>query len=143
MWLRILLIGAMAVGSVAVWVASPILWLWITSRLQRVQPSMGPYVLMLVGITFTSVVLGKCLAILNRTYGSVTGTSPTVKLVAPWRRSLRGGRSLKRETDGRLPVSVLDVVMVISVAIALVALVAWFVVVKPTPPGIGPGGAKH
>ncbi len=138
-WLRVLLIGAMAVGSVAVWVVNPMLWLWITARLQRVQPSMGPYVLMLVGITVTSVVLGKGLATLNRAYGNVTGTSPTLRVVAPWRRSLRGGRSLKRETDGRLPVSVLDVVMVVSVAIAVVALVLWFFVVQPAPPGIGPG----
>jgi hypothetical protein len=141
-WLRVLLIGAMALGSVAVWVVNPMVWLLITARLQRVQPSMGPYLLMLVGITLTSVVLGKGLASLNRAYGNVTGTTPTVHLIAPWRRSLRGGRSRKRETDGRLPVSVLDVVMVISVAIAVVALVVWFFVVQPAPPGIQPGGSK-
>jgi hypothetical protein len=38
---------------------------------------------------------------------------------------------------------VLDVVMVITVLVALVAFTAWFVIVNPTPPNIGgPGPAK-
>ena len=139
---RVAIVAAMAFGSVALWVANPLFWLWVTARMQTVDPSMGPYALMLFGITLTAVVLGKGLARLNRLYGSVAGTTPTVRVIMPWRRSLRGGRSRARETDGRIPVSILDVVMVISVAVALVALVAWFVVVQPAPPGIGPGGAK-
>ena len=135
-------IAAMAIGSVSLWVLNPLVWLWITARLQTTQARMGPYVLMLLGITLTAVVLGKALSALNRLYGRVTGTTPTVKLVLPWRRSLRGGRSQARETDGRLPVSVLDVVMVVSVLVAAVALFVWFVVVKPSPPGVGPGGFK-
>ncbi len=132
----------MVVGSIGLWVANPLFWLWLTARLQTVQASMGPYVLMLFGIGVTAVVMGKALAALNRLYGRVTNSEPTVKVILPWRRSLRGGRSQARETDGRLPVSVLDVVMVISVAVAIVALVIWFVVVQPAPPGIGPGGSK-
>ena len=139
---RVAIVAAMALGSIALWVANPMLWLWITARMQTVDPSMGPYALMLVGITLTAIVLGKGLARLNRLYGDVAGTTPTVRVIMPWRRSLRGGRSRKRETDGRVPVTVLDVVMVISVALAIVALVAWFLVVQPAPPGIGPGGAK-
>ena len=134
---------AMALGSVALWIGNPILWLWLTARLQSTQPSMGPYALMLVGITFTAVVLGKGLAALNRLYGRVRGTTPTVKVILPWRRSLRGGRSQARETDGRLPVSVLDVVMIVSVAVAGLALLIWFIVVQPAPPGVGPGPFKN
>jgi len=63
-------------------------------------------------------------------------------VILPWRRSLRGGRSQARETDGRLPISVLDVVMVIPVAVAAIALIVWFIVVQPAPPGIQPGGSK-
>jgi hypothetical protein len=137
------IVAAMAVGSVAVWVANPLLWLWITSRLESTQARMGPYALMLAGITLTAVVLGKGLVRLNRLYGEVTGTSATVRVIVPWRRSVRGGRSRARETDGRLPVSVLDVVMIVSVAIAVVALALWFLVVQPAPPGIEPGGFKH
>ena len=136
------IVAAMALGSVALWIGNPIVWLWLTARLQSTQPSMGPYALMLLGITLTAVVLGKALSALNRLFGRVRGTTPTVKVILPWRRSLRGGRSQARETDGRLPVSVLDVVMVISVAVAGAALLIWFVVVQPAPPGVGPGGFK-
>lgn len=137
-----LIVLLMAIGSIALWIANPILWLWITARLQSTQPSMGPYLLMLVGITLTAVVIGKTLAWLNRLYGRVRGTTSTVKVILPWRRSLRGGRSQARETDGRAPVSVLDVVMVISVAIAGIGLIIWFIVVQPAPPGLQPGGFK-
>ena len=143
---KVALIALMAIGSISMWVANPLLWLWICSQLQSngTQASMGPYVLMLIGIVLTCVALGKGLAALNRLYGRVTGTSPTVRIVLPWHRSLRGGRSQKRETDGRLPVSVLDVVMVISVFLALVAFGTWYFVTNPTPPNAGdPGPAKH
>jgi hypothetical protein len=140
---KFFLIAAMAVGSVSVWVVNPLVWLWITSRLQSTQARMGPYALMLAGITATAVVGAKVLSRLNRRYGEVTGTTPTIHVILPWRRSERGGRSQARETDGRLPVSVLDVVMVTSVAIAVVALALWFIVVKPAPPRVGPGGFKH
>jgi hypothetical protein len=140
---KVSIVAAMVVGSVTLWVANPIFWLWVTARLQSTQPSMGPYALMLAGITATAIAVGKGLATLNRLYGTVTGNEPTVKVILPWRRSLRGGRSRKRETDGRLPVTVLDVVMVISVVVAVSALVIWFMVVQPAPPGLQPGPSKR
>ena len=141
--MKFVLIAAMATGSIAAWIVNPIVWLWITSRLQSTQVRMGPYALMLIGMTLTAVVVGKVLVRLNRKYGEVTGTTPTVHVILPWRRSLRGGRSQARETDGRLPVSVLDVVMITSVVIAAIALALWFIIVQPSPPGIEPGGFKH
>ena len=137
------IVAGMVLGSIGLWIANPLFWLWLTARLQTTQPSMGPYALMLIGITLTAVALGKALASLNRLYGRVRGTTPTVIVILPWRRSLRGGRSQARETDGRLPVSVLDVVMVVSVGVAATALLIWFVVVQPTPPGLSPGPAKR
>jgi hypothetical protein len=136
------LIALMVVGSVTLWIGSPMFWLWLTSYLQSgTQASMGPYGALLAGIIATSVLLAKGLAALQRAYARATG-KPTVRIILPWRRSLRGGRDGSRETDGRLPVSVLDVVMVLSVVIAALALVVWFLIVEPTPPGVGPGPAK-
>lgn len=135
----------MGAGGLAMWIANPVLWLWITSQLESgVQPTMGPYVLMLVGIILTCVALGKGVSVLNRYYARITGSTPTVRIVVPWRRSLRGGRSQKRETDGRLPVSVLDVIMVISVILAVLSFSVWYFGTNPTPPNAGgPGPAKH
>jgi hypothetical protein len=138
---RLAIIALMALGSVALWIGNPLLWFWITARLQSTQATMGPYLLTILGIVLTGVVVGKGLARLNRLYGDVTGTTPTVRIVVPWRRSYRGESG--KDEDARIPVSLLDVVMVISVVIAVAALVAWFVIVNPAPPlPGGPGGAK-
>lgn len=136
----------MVVGSLSLWVGSPLFWLWLTSKLQSngTQAKMGPYALLLVGLILSSVAIAKGLASLQRLFGRVTGTTPTVHVILPWRRSLRGGRSQKRETDGRLPLSMLDVVMVISVMVAVAAFLVWYVIANPTPPNVGgPGPAKH
>jgi hypothetical protein len=141
---RVLIIALMVVGSLALWIGNPLLWFWITARLQSgTQAQMGPYVLAVVGIVLTGVVVGKTLARLNRLYGEVTGTAPTVRVIVPWRRSFRGEAG--DDEDAKLPVSLLDVVMVVSVLVAVIAFATWFVVVKPTPPGLpgGPGGFKH
>jgi hypothetical protein len=138
-------IALMAVGGLAMWIANPVLWLWITSHLQSgTQPSMGPYGLLLLGIILTCVAIGKGLSMLNRYYARIAGTMPTIRVIMPWRRSLRGGRSHKRETDGRAPVSVLEVIMVISVVLAVISFSTWYIVANPTPPNVGgPGPAKH
>jgi len=140
-----LLIGLMAVGSVLLWIGVPVGWLYLASRLtDSPQPSMGPYALMLLGIVLTCVAIGKGLSVLNRHYARVTGSTPKVRVIVPWRRSLRGGRSQRRETDGRMPVSVLDVIMVVSVVLAVASFSTWYVVTNPTPPNVGgPGPAKH
>jgi hypothetical protein len=139
------LIALMLVGCLALWLGDPVFWLWVTSRLESTQPSMGPYALMLLGITLTAVVLAKGLARLNRLYARVTGTAPTVRIVVPWRRSMRDARhGGSGDEDARVPVGLLEVVMVVAVVIALCALAMWFLVVHPAPPlPGGPGGAKR
>jgi hypothetical protein len=127
---------AMVAGSVTLWFLNPMFWLWLTARLQTTQPSMGPYVLMVLGILATAIACAKVLAILNRRYATVMGDN-TVNIHLPWARGL-GGEHEKKLTK----VTVLDVVMTISVVVAAIALIAWFVIVKPTPPGVGPGGSK-
>ena len=116
-----LLIGLMAIGSVVLWIAVPLGWIWLASNIvDSSEPSMTPYVMVLVGIPLTMVVVGKGLAQLNRVYGEVTGTTPTVRVVLPWHRSMRD------ERDAGHPRTVLDVVMVCSVTVALVLFALWF-----------------
>jgi hypothetical protein len=116
-----LLILLMAVGSVLLWIGIPVGWLYLVSQLvDSSQPSMGPYVLVLVGIPATMIAMGKVLAVLDRTYGRVTRAAPQARAQMPWHRSLRGDRSPARAH------SVLDVVMVASVALAVVCFAVWF-----------------
>jgi hypothetical protein len=115
------LIALMAIGSVVMWVVNPVFWLWLASHLeQSSQPGFGPYVLVLLGIPLTMLVVGKGLSQLNAAYGRLTGTTPQVRVKMPWMRSLRGERE-----SGR-PRTVLDVVMVCSVSVAVIAFGIWF-----------------
>ena len=119
--LAALLIALMAIGSILLWLGIPVGWLYLVSRLVKSsQPSMGPYVLLIVGIPASMIVVGKALSKLNRVYGEVTGTTPTVRARSPWMKSMRGERDSGRER------TVLDVVMVWSVALALLCFGVWF-----------------
>jgi hypothetical protein len=121
--LAAVLIALMAIFSVVLWLGIPVGWLYLASRIARSsQPSMGPYVLVLVGIPASMVVVGKLLSRLNRTYGTVTGAAPTGRTRSAWLKSLRG------ERDAPRPRTILDVVMVWSVAVALVCFAIWFFV---------------
>jgi hypothetical protein len=118
-----LLIVLMAIGSILLWLGIPIGWLYLVSRLvSSSQPSMGPYLLVLVGIPTSMVVVGKLLSKLNRVYGDVTNTTTQTRMRNPWLKSMRG------ERDSGRPRSVLDVVMVWSVALALLCFGIWFFV---------------
>ena len=119
--LATLLIALMAIGSILLWLGIPVGWLYLVSRLVKSsQPSMGPYVLLIVGIPASMIVVGKALSKLNRVYGEVTGTTPTMRVRSPWMKSMRGERDSGRER------TVLDVVMVWSVALALLCFGVWF-----------------
>jgi hypothetical protein len=139
------LIALMALGSISMWVANPLLWLWITSHLQSSagQAQMGPYALLLIGVVLTAVALAKGLAALNRRYGRLVGEEPVVRVIVPWRRSLRDARHGGRDDGGGVTVGVLDVVMVLSVLAAVVAFALWYLLADPTPPNVGgPGPSK-
>ncbi len=115
------LIVLMAVGSIAMWLVVPVVWLWVGSQLQKGStPTLGPYLLVMAGIPVTMVIIGKSLGSLNRTYGRVTNTTPEVRVVLPWNKSMRAERG-----SGH-PRTILDVVMVISVTIAAMAFGIWF-----------------
>jgi hypothetical protein len=119
--LAALLIALMAIGSILLWLGIPVGWLYLVSRLVKSsQPSMGPYAVLIVGIPVSMIIVGKALSKLNRVYGEVMGTTPTVRMRSPWMKSMRGERDSGRER------TVLDVVMVWSVAVALLCFGIWF-----------------
>jgi hypothetical protein len=119
----VLLIALMAIGSVLLWLGIPLGWLYLVSRLvDSSEPSMGPYVLVLVGIPASMVIVGKLLSKLNRAYGELTHSASSQRTRTPWLKSMRG------ERDAARPRTVLDVVMVWSVAVALVCFGIWFFV---------------
>jgi hypothetical protein len=115
------LVIVMALGSVVVWLVSPVVWLWIGSQMTAsTQPSLGPYLLVLVGMVLTAVVVGKFLGMINRMHMRITGRAPDKRAPAKWNRSMRGER---RPVNDR---GVLEQVMAISVSCALVLFGIWF-----------------
>jgi hypothetical protein len=119
--LSMLLIALMAIGSVVMWIGVPVALIYAASRLaDSPKPSMGPYVLILVGLPLGMMAVGKLLGALDRYHGRVTGLDDGKPEQAAWMKSMRGDRERKRRR------SVLDSVMIVSVMVALLLFGIWF-----------------
>ncbi len=120
--LSLFLIALMAIGSVVMWIGVPVALIYAASRLaDSPKPSMGPYVLILVGLPLGMMAVGKLLGALDRYHGRVTGLDDGKPQQAAWMKSMRGDRERERRR------SVLDSVMIISVGVALLLFGVWFV----------------
>jgi len=116
-----LLVLLMAIGSILMWIGVPAFWLWLASQLASSStPSLGLYVLVLVGIAVTMAVVAKLLGVVNRMHMALTGRIPRTRQETVWLKSMRGDASKQREQG------VLATVMAISVGIALFVFGVWF-----------------
>jgi hypothetical protein len=116
----IVLVALMAIGSVVMWVGVPLGLVYLASKLADTpNPSMGPYLLIIIGLPIGMALVGKGLGALNRAHIRLTGAE--VDEYRPgWTRSLRGERDVNRRGG------VLDRVMIVSVAVAAIAFAVWF-----------------
>jgi hypothetical protein len=114
------LVALMALGSVLMWIGVPLGLIYLASKLADTpNPSMGPYLLVLIGLPIGMAVIGKGLGALNRAHIRLTGTE--VDAYRPgWTRSMRGERRVERRGG------ILDRVMIVSVVVAGVAFAVWF-----------------
>jgi hypothetical protein len=119
--IALFLILVMAVGSVILWIGIPVGWIWVASQTVKTsQPTLGPYLLVLFAVPITMWIWGKLLFRMNGLYSRLTGQTYEVRAQLPWHKSMRDERG-----SGR-PTTVLDIVMVVSVSIALTAFGIWF-----------------
>jgi hypothetical protein len=119
----VFLIGLMAIGSALMWLGIPVGWLWLASHLQKgANPSLGPYLLVAFGVPISMAIVGKLLGGLDRRYARIVKADGDegLRVQLPWMKSLRG------ERDSGHRRTVLDVVMIVSVAIAWAAFAIWF-----------------
>ena len=116
----VMLVALMALGSVLMWLGVPLALVYIASKLADTpNPSMGPYLLIIVGLPIGMALVGKGLGALNRAHIRVTGAE--VDEYRPgWTRSMRGERQVDRRGG------VLDRVMIISVGVAALLFAVWF-----------------
>ena len=114
------LVALMAIGSMVMWIGVPLGLVYLASRLADTpEPSMGPYLVVIVGLPIGMAIVGKALGALNRAHIRVTGAE--VDEYRPgWTRSMRGERQVDRRGG------VLDKVMIVSVAVAALAFAVWF-----------------
>ncbi|MEA2308151.1 MAG: hypothetical protein QOG41_664 [Thermoleophilaceae bacterium] len=117
----LLLILLMAVGSISLWLVIPVAWIYAASHIVKTtQPTLGPYVMIIFGVPISMFIVGKLLYRLNGVYERVTGQDAEVRVQMPWHRSMRGEREVRRRT------TVLELVMMISVSLALLVFAVWF-----------------
>jgi Na+-transporting methylmalonyl-CoA/oxaloacetate decarboxylase gamma subunit len=113
----------MGIGSISLWLVVPVFWVWLASQMQKSsQPSLGPYLLVLVGIGISVFILAKLLAAADRAYGRFSGTGVDARRRMPWHKSMRG----ERDEHTHTPPTVLTRTMVISVSLALTVFGIWF-----------------
>jgi multisubunit Na+/H+ antiporter MnhB subunit len=123
-----LLIVAMVVAAMMLWVGIPLGWLWIGSMMvDSSQPSMGPYMVVGIGIVASVVIDALIISRLNRRYERIVGGRASARLQLPWLKSMRGERERPRDA------SVLDVILVATVALCGGAMLAWFLLLAGSP----------
>ena len=106
------MLAMMFAGALALWIGVPLLWLYVGSKVQESTDSVGAAIgLMLFGSVATILLLVPLLARLNEAY-----------------EHLREHRGL--ENYGQAP---LEVVLVLSAAVALGAFIVWFLVFQDGP----------
>jgi hypothetical protein len=119
---------AMLLAALSLWTAIPLSWIYIGSKLSHTQfPSKGPYVVVAVGIIATVLIDAWLIARLNALYMRITGTNRLTPMRPNWLRSVR---------DTSEPVgttTVVEVVLIGSVLLALVAMTIWFFLLAGNP----------
>jgi hypothetical protein len=116
-----MLVLLMAIGSVVMWIGVPLGLIYLASRTaDSSRPSAGPYLIVLLGLPIGMAIVGKCLGILDRLHGRLTGRLDVSRRRATWLRSMRAERTSTHRGG------VLDQVMLVSVGLALVVFAIWF-----------------
>ncbi len=116
----LMLVLLMAVGSIVMWIGVPLGLVYAASQLaDSSRPSVGPYLLILIGLPIGMAIVGKLLGWLDRLHGKLTGRQEARRR-ASWLRSMRAERTSTARGG------VLDKVMIVSVALAVVAFGVWF-----------------
>jgi predicted secreted protein len=119
------LAALMAFLALNIWTGSPLLALWIGSRVQGEdsQASMGAFAAVIGCLALFSILLYQALKYVLHAYQEATGTLPTVRTHAPWLRSMRGERP---EHGAGAQITGAERIVVVTVILAAVAFEIWF-----------------
>lgn len=119
---------AMLLAAFSLWTLIPLGWVYIASKLAKSQfPSIGPYMIVIVGIIVTVLIDAWLIGRLNDIYVRVTGTNRLVQSRPGWLKSMRDAAPVQNA------VTVVEAVMMSSVMLAALALMAWFFLLAGSP----------
>jgi hypothetical protein len=122
----------MLVVALNVWTGSPLLALWIGSRVQGSgPPQMGPIAVVVISFAAISFGLATLLARLGDTYDRMTGQPAQVHRHVAWLRSMRGERP---QYEGQhVQVTALEQVLIVMVVTCVLAFEIWFFFFSTSP----------
>ncbi len=128
------LAALMAFLALNIWTGSPLLALWIGSKVQSgdSQTSMSAVFVIIVCLVVFSIALYQALKYVMHAYREATGTLPTVRTHAPWLRSMRGERP---DYDGAGSISGAERIIVVTVVFAAASFEVWFFFFSGSPIG--------
>ena len=119
---------AMLLAAFSLWTLIPLGWVYIASKLAHSQfPSIGPYMVVIVGIIVTVLADAWLIGRLNDLYVRVTGSNRLVASRPGWMKSMREAAPVRGS------VTVVEAVMMASVMLAAVALITWFFLLAGSP----------
>jgi hypothetical protein len=124
--------ATMLVVALNVWTGSPLLALWIGSRLQGSgPPKMAPVFVVIVAFGVFSFALAMVLARLGGAYDRMTGQGVQVHRHVAWLRSMRGERP--QYPGHHIQVTALERVLIVMVVACVLAFEVWFFFFSTSP----------
>lgn len=135
---RVALAALAGIVALNVWTGSPLLALWIGSRVQGSgPPSMAAIGVVVAVFAALSFGLYQLLKVLAAAYESASGHAPTARQPAPWLRSLRGERD--RYEGERPRLTAVERIVAGMVILVFVLFEIWFFFFSGSPIGTTTG----
>jgi len=126
LWRRVLLLAAMVLAKLNIWTGSPVLALWVGSKVQGnvTTLKMAAVGAVVVVLAVMVLLLARAIAWLDVRYAEAVGKPPRKRQVRPWMRSLAGKYGdPKQESE---PLTPMELVLVVMVVIVIVLFEVWF-----------------
>lgn len=122
---RATLAAATAFLAVNLWTGAPLFALWVGSQVQG-ETSLTMMALLVVVAVLAVLIVTMTLALtwLSNTYDELIGRPPGER-GAPWLRSMRAEAEI--EISGRVGITALERIVILSVYVAVIALLVWLV----------------
>jgi hypothetical protein len=128
---RVALAGATAFITVNFWTGCPLLALWVGSQVVGQQTlSMGAVGVVIVVLAVLVFALAIALTWVNNVYDQLI-KRPRTERRAPWMRSMRG--ESESHVSQRVGTTALELIVMINVYVAVIALAVWYVFFAGSP----------